>query len=193
METLPPDRYLGPRRYKISYVCDFCGHQWDVITEKLSRRDPKCPVRECRDAQKAEEDAANAQRREKMLAEQRAPAVTGANVVVKAVDETARIVMEDHGLTDLKDNVREGEGVAPKLPAVGPSGMPMNKAAEGFFGGGAVRGHAGIRNEKQAALLGRRAMAGAFRGMALNPAQVVPGRPGEAVLRPVRTEKLREG
>lgn len=34
----------------------------------------------------------------------------------KCVDKTADIVMTDYGMTDLKDNVRMGEAMAPKLP-----------------------------------------------------------------------------
>jgi len=56
----------------------------------------------------------------------RAPAV-GGSLAVRAVDETAKIVMEDHNLTDLRSDVREGENMVPKLP-------PRQQAlADNFF------------------------------------------------------------
>jgi len=45
----------------------------------------------------------------------RAPAVGGSNTV-KAMDMAANLVMEDHGMTDLSSDGREGAIMAPKLP-----------------------------------------------------------------------------
>jgi hypothetical protein len=85
----------------------------------------------------------------------RAPAV-GGSLVVRAVDETARIVMEDHGMTDLRSDVREGETMAPKLP---PKQQEM---ADNFFSGpqrrrGSAGGLLGMpaRQVIQAAVSGR--------------------------------------
>jgi hypothetical protein len=114
----------------------------------------------------------------KMLDEQRAPPQVGANVTVKAVDMTAEIVMKDHGMTDLKDGIRQGENMAPKLPP------PMQRAADNFFNPAAQ-----MRNKRQANMaqrLGQRAIAGAFRNVAINPAEIAGGTPGEPALRPVR-------
>lgn len=47
----------------------------------------------------------------------------------KCVDKTADIVMHDYGMTNLKDNVRPGETMAPKLDPV------RQAAADGMFGG----------------------------------------------------------
>jgi hypothetical protein len=108
----------------------------------------------------------------------------GKNVRVKAVDETAKIVMEDYQMTDLKDNIRHGENVAPKLPPA------QQKAADNYFGNAGLKA-AGI-NEKQAALLGRRAIAGAFRDMSVPPT-VVQGtghRQGESPMRRVGVENI---
>ena len=45
------------------------------------------------------------------------PAVGGSNAV-KAMDMAANMVMEDHGMTDLSSDGREGAIMAPKLPPV---------------------------------------------------------------------------
>jgi hypothetical protein len=60
----------------------------------------------------------------------KAPAAIGGNIQVKAIDETAKIVMEDYGMTDLRSDVRETESAAPKLPPV------LQRQADNFFGGG---------------------------------------------------------
>ncbi len=69
-----------------------------------------------------------------------APAV-GGSLVVRAVDQTAAIVMADHHLTDLRSDVREGETMAPKLPprlqamADGMFSRPKRPGqAQGLFG-----------------------------------------------------------
>ena len=119
-----------------------------------------------------------------IIESQRAPGHIGANNTVKAVDETARIVMADYHLTDLKDSVRAGESVAPKLPPV------QQNQADNFFGGGNLRKRGGL-SARQVELMGKRAIAGAYRGMAVNPSVSMPGRsPGEPVLRPVRVESI---
>jgi len=89
-------------------------------------------------------------------------------------------------MTDLKDNIREGEIMAPRLPP------QLQNAADNFFNTKLIRTPGGSdRRKKQIDLLGRRAMAGAFRDMALNPASVVPGKRGEAGLRKIGEEKLK--
>ena len=70
----------------------------------------------------------------------------------KAVDTTANIVMEDYKLTDLKDNVRAGETMAPKLAPV------LQEKADNMFGG-ARRKNAGFNG----AALARLAKSGALR------------------------------
>ncbi len=128
-----------------------------------------------------------------MLEEQKAPAHIGANNVVKAVDATADIVMQDYKLTDLKDNVRTGESVAPKLPP------HQQVLADNMFGGG--KSDMQIRDPStgqtrsiqagRMAALGRRAIAGAFRGMAVAPNAVIPERMRyQPPLRMVREEKF---
>lgn len=57
---------------------------------------------------------------------QKAPSIGGSNIG-KAVDATARMVMEDYGMTDLRDNVRQGEAMAPKLAP------RLQEQADSFF------------------------------------------------------------
>lgn len=183
-ESLPPDGYLQPRRYRIHYKCMRCGHEYSRITTRLDRKDPPCPRQLCKEIAAEEEREKAAQNMAAIIEEQRAPATIGDSPVIKAIDRTAEIVMQDHGLTDLRDRVYEGEPVAPKLPP------DKQRAADSFFTGAEVRRQVGPRVSKQMDILGRRAIAGSFRNMALNPAQVVPGARGDPALRLVRKEKI---
>lgn len=76
-----------------------------------------------------------------------------AKIQNKAVDMTADIVMEDYKMGDLKDNVRAGESMAPKLDPA------RQHQADNFFGGAKKRNNAGINT----AALAKRAMAGSMR------------------------------
>lgn len=95
-----------------------------------------------------------------------APAITG-SITVRAVDKTAEIVMQDHGLTDLKDNIRVGEAMAPKLPG------EQQKVADTFFEPNKNPRLVGRRKAYLDAL-GKRAIAGAFQNMALDVKGVLP-------------------
>lgn len=86
------------------------------------------------------------------FASNRAPGIIGTNVHVKAIDETAKIVMEDYGHTDMRDDVRPGETMAPKLPPA------QQAAADNYFGGGRKRELGGVNLARHA----RAAMAGAL-------------------------------
>ena len=92
--------------------------------ELAEKSDPPCP--KCR---------AKARKRRGLDMNGRAPAV-GGSLVVRAVDTTAEIVMEDHGMTNLRDDAREGESMAPKLP---PAQQAM---ADNFFKRPTRRGNA---------------------------------------------------
>ena len=122
-EVLPADRYLGPVRYRNTYVCDLCGHSWTRTTEKTPKKDPPCPNKACIEARYQADVLKAAENMARIFAEQRAPGHIGDNPRVHAIDRTAEIVMEDHGMTDLKDNLREGETMVPPLPVTGASGM----------------------------------------------------------------------
>lgn len=183
IETLPPDGYLTPRRYKVTAVCNICGGEFHWITTKLDGKDRPCPKRACKDAVLEAEVERRARNLAKMLEEQRAPAQIGKNKRTKAIDATANIVMEDHHMTNLNDNIRPGEAMAPKLAP------HLQKQADGFFGGGAAAGgnSAMARRMNQ---LGQRALAGAYRGRAVTPGQLFQGEAGTPALRPMRTEVI---
>lgn len=184
-DQLEPDGYLQPRRYRIRLRCTRCGHEYERTTTKLTGRDPPCPKKLCREIAVEESRKREAENLAAIVETQRAPGHIGDKPIVRAIDKTAEIVMQDHGMTDLRTNIREGEMAAPKLEPA------KQRAADSFFSGEEVKRQVGPRVSRRMDILGRRAMAGSFRNMAINPAQVMPGARGESALRWVRTEKLK--
>ena len=183
--VIPSDTFLEPTKYKIRYQCDLCGHNYSRTYKVIPKNDPACPSKSCQTKQQLvamQKEMANLKR---MVEAGAAPAQTGGNVRVHAVDETAKIVMEDYQMSDLRDGIRPGESVAPKLPP------QQQAAADNYFGNKGLQ-RAGI-SPKQAELLGRRAMSGAFRNSAVAPNQVLPSnvRNGESPLRIIGQEKLK--
>ena len=176
------DSFLEPTKYKIRYQCELCSHEYSRTFKAVPIKDPPCPSKACLATQELASLKKQVENLQRMVQEGHAPGLIGDKVVVKAVDETARIVMEDYKMTDLKDGIRHGEAVAPKLPG------QQQTLADNYFGGGAMQA-AGI-NKKQADLLGRRAISGAFRSAALNPGsiQLPDVRNGQSALRMMRTE-----
>jgi hypothetical protein len=176
------ESFLEPTKYKIRYQCELCGHEYSRTYKAVPIKDPPCPSKSCLAKQELASLKKQIENLQRMVEEGRGPGQIGDKVVVKAVDETARIVMEDYKMTDLKDNIRHGESVAPKLPG------QQQTLADNYFGGGGLRA-AGI-NSKQAEALGRRAIAGAFRNTSLNPGsiQLPDVRNGQSPLRVMRTE-----
>jgi hypothetical protein len=99
-------------RFQVQIRCVACGHRYrrvlsapDEIT-LAELPDPPCP--QC---------LVSAKRAAFDFAAGKAPAV-GGSLVVRAVDTTAEIVMEDHGLTDLRSDVREGETAVKNPPHI---------------------------------------------------------------------------
>jgi hypothetical protein len=179
-EPMEPEGYLQPTRYKITCRCLRCGNEYHWFSTKVSGQDRPCPKKKCKEAAMREQIIREQANMARILETQTPPGHIGANASVKAVDTTADIVMTDYGFTDLKDNIRTGEAMAPKLPG------PQQAAADNFFNANPLRDR-GV-GSRQAELLKRRAIAGAFRGMAINPTQVTPGSPGESPMRLVRRE-----
>ena len=176
------DNFLEPTKYRIKYQCELCSHEYSRTYKAIPIKDPPCPSKACiaqQELASLKQQVANLQR---MVEEGRGPGQIGDKIVVKAVDETAKIVMEDYKMTDLKDNIRHGEAVAPKLPG------QQQTLADNYFGGAGLRA-AGI-SAKQADALGRRAIAGAFRSTSLNPGsiQLPDVKNGQSPLRMMRTE-----
>jgi hypothetical protein len=182
-EWVDSEQYLGPKMKRITYQCAKCRHVWTKTFKAEPKRDPPCPNQYC--VQLAEMDMLRREMEnlKQMLLDQRGPAHIGDKVVVKAIDATADIVMQDYKLTDLKDNIREGEAMAPKLPP------PMQKMADGYFGGKGLAEQTGA-NKMQVERLKQRAIHGAFRGLAVSaPSMAPPGVPqGASPLRVLRTE-----
>jgi len=184
-ENIGPEGYLQPTRYRITCKCLRCGHEFSRITTKLSGNDPPCPKKACKEALIEEEVERRTANFKAMLESGHPPAQIGNKPIVAAIDRTAEITMQDHGLTDLQDNIRQGDIMAPKLPA------PMQRQVDGFFNGSAVKGAAGTRMAKRMNALGQRALAGGYRHMAADIPSILPGKPGESALRFVGNEKLK--
>lgn len=115
---------------------------------------------------------------------QTAPAQVGKNNTVKAIDMAADIAMQDYGLTNLKDNVRQGDIMAPALPPA------QQKLADNFFSP-ASNPAFNTRRQKQMQMLGQRAIKGAFRSTALDVKAVLPD--NRVGLRRTGTEILNRG
>lgn len=198
-EVKQADAPFEPRKYRVSYRCRECGHAWKGPWRKAPAKvDPPCPNILCAEIRVGRQAQLENQRLRIMLEEQRSPAQIGANNTIKAVDFTAQTVMENYGMTDLKDNIREGESMAPKLPAAAQA------AADGYFGTSksipqrAVDFGTGRMRTIQARHLetiGKRAMAGAYRKQAVAPVEVIPkemrGKPPLQLVRNVKNPHYR--
>jgi hypothetical protein len=169
VEVIESSSFLEPRRYRIRFACEKCGHEWTRTLKSVPRVDPPCPNKSCADKQEIADLRRQMANLQRMLETGVAPAQIGAKPVVRAVEETAKIVMEDHKLTDLKDNIREGDTMAPKLPP------PLQKQADNMFGGKALES-AGISSRRLNALAAR-AIGGAYARRAVAPNQALPNHP----------------
>jgi hypothetical protein len=175
-EVQEAEGYLQPRLYKIYAVCNRCHNEFSWTAKTPGGKDRPCPRKACKEAIRQEE-IEEAARKFAGILEQGPPAVIGRNNMVKAVDQTAEMVMQDFKMTDLRDNIKPGESMAPKLAA------PLQKAADGFFGGGAVKDN--HRLKSRMARLGAQAIAGSFKDSAINPAALVGGPNGGPAFRSI--------
>jgi hypothetical protein len=172
-ELVEGEGFMQPKRYKIGYECGRCNRKFSRTFKAIPAVDPPCPSKSCSQALEVEQLRKELANLKAMIEDGRAPAQVGANVRVKAVDMTADMVMKDHHLTDLRDNIREGEIMAPKLPPV------MQKAADGFFAGDANKALGtnkpiSQRQQNYMKSMTARAIGGAFRDGAVAPNQVLP-------------------
>jgi hypothetical protein len=172
-EAVEDEGFMAPKLYKCAYRCEQCDHTWTKTFKAVPKHDPKCPNKRCAEAREMKQMRLELARMQKMLAEGTGPAHIGENVKVKAIDQTAEVVMADYKMTDLKDSIRPGENMAPKLPA------PMQTAADNFFSAGAKATLGGERKintrmQNRMAALGARAIAGGLRDSAVAPNQVLP-------------------
>ena len=177
-EVVDPETPFEPTRYRVSYVCAQCGHQWKSRPLKVIPKDDRkvaCPNPSCIEVTLLRQQNKEIENLKRMLMEQRAPAQVGANNVVRAIDYTANAAMQDYQLTDLKDNIREGESMAPKLPD------KQQALADNYFGGSkdvmvkdVMTGQYRPVLAANLTRMGKRAIAGAYRGMAVAPNVVIP-------------------
>lgn len=156
-------------RFQITLRCTSCAHKFKRILSAEDEMhlaelpDPPCP--RCNVVQR---------KRGMDIAAGKAPAV-GGSLAARAVDATAEIVMQDHGMTDLRSDVREGESMAPKLP-------PKQQAlADNFFSAPRARRNpaGGIFSLPPAAVM-KAAVGGRF----MTPDTVVPMASQRAADRP---------
>ncbi len=177
-EWVESEHYLGPRMKQITFECGRCGHVWTRRYKAEPKHDPACPSKACSQIAEVVDLRRQVENLTRMLDEGRGPATIGVNTRVRAIDETARIVMEDNHLTDLKDNIRPGEAMAPKLPAA------QQRQADGLFAAAAQGGVPVINSRpgaqrqtipsKRLQAVGQRAIRGAYRGNSVSPTLVLP-------------------
>lgn len=115
--------------YETKYCCDSCNHIFYKITDydprKKGGRAPACT--ECKKKKVATKSQIKVRGDVKPQTEETKSAKindiieakkfpsSGKSNFTKAMDETAKIVMEDYGMTNLNDNLREGDNMVPKL------------------------------------------------------------------------------
>lgn len=138
-------------KFKITCRCLECGNKFHFFSPSISVPDEPCP--QC---------GTQKEKKEFDLTRGKAPAVVGANPAVKAMDIAADIAMEDHGLTDLKSDGRQGATMAPNLRP------DLQAAADNMFTGKAGTGRANPiqqRMRQMAALARQPGGLGAFASM----------------------------
>lgn len=108
------------QKYRMTFGCLDCGHTFKKVTVNRNLSDPKCP--ECKGKKKKNKQyrmgdgaVSDADLEVRPDTGKRIFGIGGSNHV-KAIDTTAEIVMQDHGLTDLRTDMRAGESQVPKLP-----------------------------------------------------------------------------
>lgn len=145
----------GLVKYRMTFKCVECG---DVFKRVTSNKDlqsspcPSCAKAKTKSKQKtvrfvrvgdgpvtdadllaekiAQKLMATPEFQQSLLSKLMSPTSERGVVQNKAIDTTAEVVMQDYKMGDLKDNLRTGDAMAPKLP-------PAQQAkADAFFGGG---------------------------------------------------------
>jgi hypothetical protein len=166
------------------YLCDDCGQTFEKLTDKDPRkvggRPPGCPYCKKHKSKTQFQNRVNGNMSAadvQAIQESKRPVVPGAPMLgssnfTKAMDETAKIVMEDYGLTNLRDNLREGDNMVMPLSGKDANGVayeqrvdsvfkPQNNNVSGMGGnrlnsaimdsvqGGAFRGYGDVVKEAQ--------------------------------------------
>jgi Flp pilus assembly secretin CpaC len=176
-EWIDSEQYLGPKMKRITFECEKCSHVWTRTYRAEPKHDPKCPNKSCADKQQIADLKREMANLRSMIESGQAPAQIGHNIRTKAIDKTAEIVMADHHMTDLKDNIRQGETMAPKLSTV------MQRQADTLFTAAKPVGQAPIMGASQSgsrvsskflARVGAKAIAGGYRMNSVAPTAVTP-------------------
>lgn len=169
-------------RYKYKRVVEVAGAEY--VDQLPNPPCPKCAKKRVTrtDAYETATPAIAHNGLEDVLEYQSAPGINGAQIV-KAIDQTAEIVMQDYHLSNLKDNVREGEIMAPRLPP------QQQKAADQFFRTPVKTPSQNKRAQAQMHRIMSRAINGAYRDTALNVKSVLPD--ARVKLRKVGVEEIK--
>lgn len=108
--------------YRGSYRCKDCNYNFSRITKAFPKKDPNCP--QCKKADKLKcggivSDKTHAMEPVSTLGgtpdNPQKTFSMGPSNFTKAMDATSEIVMRDYAMTNLQDNLREGDSMAPKL------------------------------------------------------------------------------
>lgn len=67
-----------------------------------------------------------------IIENRKAPSM-GAGNFTKAMDATARMVMEDYGMTNLRDNLRVGDNMVPALSGKDDQGVALEQRVDNVF------------------------------------------------------------
>lgn len=152
------------------FRCTHCQTKWKGKLATLDSPNPPCPNLNCAEIAGII-SSKHRQENEAAVAFEFDPAgkppAMGGATIVKAIDYTAEMVMQEHQMTNLKDNLRDGDSMAPPLP------VAQQKAADSFFSAGA-NSQIGKKRAAQMQQMGKRAMAGAYRSSALDIKSVLP-------------------
>lgn len=107
--------------YLCTCRCRVCGLEYEGVIQRKKDPNPRCPNLQCESRAGGTGRLFTTETRGAPVAAfafdpaaGKAPAM-GASKITKAIDATAQIVMEDHRMTDLQDNLRPGDSMAPKL------------------------------------------------------------------------------
>lgn len=116
--------------FETTYICGDCSHKFmkrtDYDPRKKSVKQPACV--KCKNKKQTRPESytklsgdvkeltqSEKEARFNDMLESRQPPASGFSNFTKAMDTTAEIVMKDYGLTNLQDNLRAGDSMAPKL------------------------------------------------------------------------------
>jgi hypothetical protein len=164
-------------KYQLVLRCKSCKHKYKrVVTVDEGENvadvpDPPCP--KCQQKAKRTDAYETASApiahngMEGIIGNGKAPGIVGNNNTVRAIDKTAEIVMQDYGLSNLKDRVYQGESLVPPLPPA------MQKSADNFFGSSTNRfGNKMVQKRLDAAV--RRTLTGGNRINSVDVKSLLP-------------------